>query len=506
MARRHAPVLALGLALALTLTACGSGSDTAASGGEQELPSITLGAVTEPTAVPDPLVDGSLAGYSYYYNVFDSLTRLDASGELQPLLATEWTSSEDLTEWTFTLRDDVTFSNGAPLTAQDVAFSYTTILENPASDPYTYMRPLESVEVVDETTVLFRLNTPFSPFPSITTSVSIVPEDVYTELGSEGFADAPIGSGPYTFASRTPGVEYVIERNPDYWGESAPFEQVTFQTIADADARLNGVLSSSLDVALIAPNQVDSLTGAATLANTESNGVTFLGANSTSGPLADVRVREAIELAIDKDALVTGVLSGRAAVATQMIAPPVAGFDPSIEASETDVDRAEELLAEAGYAGEPITLSYAIGGRIPLSEEIVQAVQGMLADVGVTVTLEGMDQSTFSSRVYDKKDIGGLYLNTYAPSQMDGDPVVEDFFAGGYNDYAMSPESAALVQATREVAGEERIAAYGDLMTFNIDNRQMIPLYVPETNYATTDGLAWAPRADGLFLFGALEK
>jgi peptide/nickel transport system substrate-binding protein len=505
MARRRVPALALGLSLTLGLTACGASSDSVGTGGDQ-LPSITLGAVAEPTNVPDPLVDGSLAGYSYYYNVFDSLTRLDADGELQPLLATEWSASEDLTQWTFTLREDVTFSNGDPLTAQDVAFSFQTILDNPASSAYSYMRPLESVEVVDETTVLFQLNTPFSPFPSITTSVSIVPEDVYTELGSEGFADAPIGSGPYTFASRTPGVEYVIERNPDYWGESAPFEQVTFQTIADADARINGVLSGSIDLALIAPNQVDSLEGAATLMNTTSNGVTFLGINSTQGPLADERVRRAIELAIDKNALVTGVLSDRAEVASQMIAPPVAGYASTIEPTETDVDEARALLDEAGYAGEPITLSYAIGGRIPLSEEIVQAIQGMLDAVGISVTLEGTDQSTFSSRVYEQKDLDGLYLNTYAPSQMDGDPVVEDFFAGGYNDYAMDPETAELVQRTREVAGDERVAAYAELMELNASRSQMIPLYVPETNYATADGLEWAPRADGLFLFGALAE
>ena len=511
MAVRKSAFIGLALGLSLTLAACNSAgsSDSSSStsgGGSEELPSIVLGAVTEPTNVPDPLVDGSLAGYSYYYNVFDSLTRLNASGELEPLLATEWSSNEDLTEWTFTLRDDVTFSDGVPLTAEDVAFSYQTILDNPASDPHSYMRPLESVEVADPTTVVFTLNTPFSPFPSITTSVSIVPAAVYAELGSEGFANAPIGSGPYTFVSRTPGVEYVIERNPDYWGTPAPFEKVTFQTIADADARLNGVLSGSLDVALIAPNQVDSLEGAATLMNTESNGVTFLGINSSTGPLADLKVRQALELAIDKEALVSGVLSDRASVATQMIAPPVAGFDPALEASEFDTEKASALLAESTYAGEPITISYAIGGRIPLSEDIAQAVQAMLTEAGFTVELEGMDQSTFSGRVYDKKDIAGLYLNTYAPSQMDGDPVVEDFVAHGYNDYAMNPETPALVQATREVAGDERIAAYATLMEFNSANTQMIPLYVPETNYATTDGLVWEPRADGLFLFGALGE
>lgn len=499
-------------ALGLLLSACSSGDDQSASGtgsasttGDYPT-SITLGAVTEPSNIPDPLIDGSLAGYSYYYNIFDSLTRLSADGEVEPLVATAWEPNEDFTQWTFTLRDDVTFSTGDPLTAEDVRFNFETILANPDSDPASYLRPLESVEVSDPTTVVFHLNTPFSAFPTLVTSVSLVPEDIYTELGSEGFAAAPIGSGPYEFVSHTTGVDYVIKRNENYWGsDPAPFEQVTFQTVADADARLNGVLSGSLDLALIAPNQVESVSGDTTVVSTESNGVTFFGINSTSGPLADTTVRQAIELAIDKDALVNGVLAGGGQVATQMIAPRVGGFDPSVEASAFDPEAAKELLAQAGYSGEPIKLSYAAGGRIPLSENVAQAVQAMLSDVGVTVELESMDQATFSSRVYSDKDLAGLYLNTYAPSQMDGDPVIEDFFAGGFNDYAMSPVTAEMVQKTREVSGQDRIDAYGELMRYNAENALMIPLYVPDTNYAMTPGLPWEPRSDGLFFFGTVK-
>lgn len=492
--------LATAAALAVTLAACsGSGSpDPAADGGPT---SITVAQVTEPTRTANPVIDGSLAGYSWYYAVFDSLTILSADGTIEPRLATSWESSDDLETWTFHIRDDVTFHNGDPLTAHDVAFTYGTILDTPDSSPKTYMRPLESVEAIDDATVVFHLNTPFSPFPSVTTSVSIVPEKVWEQLGSEGFAAAPVGSGPYRFVSRTVGVDYVVERNDDYWGEPATYDTVTFQTVADEDARLNGVLSNSLNVALIAPNQVDAVAGAADVVSAESNGVTFLGMNDTTGPLADERVRRAIELAIDKTSLVDDVLAGHAQVATQMIAPKVAGFDDTIEESAFDVSGAKSLLAEAGYRGEPITLSYASAGRIPLSEELVQAIQQMLQTAGMNIQLEGMDQATLSDRIYSAKDLTGLYLNTYAPSQMDGDPVIDDMFAGGYNDYTMSPETKVLVERTREVAGDERVSAYGELMRYNAAHAQLIPLYVPETNYAVSVGLGFEPRADGLFVF-----
>lgn len=494
---------ALSVALAVTLSACGGSGGDSSSG--SEVTSIVMGHVGEPTLIPDPIVDGSLVGVSYYYNTFDSLTRLDPDGKIVPWLATEWTSNEDFTEWTFEIRDDVKFHNGDPLTAEDVAYTYETIMATPDSQPRTYLAPLGRTEATGPTTVVFHLKEPFSTFPSLATGASIVPKKVHQELGSEGFAEAPVGSGPYKFVSRTRGVDYVIERNDDYWGEKAPYERVTYQLVTDEDGRLNGVVSGSLNVALIAPNQVDSLEGQGSVdvKSLPSNGVTYLGINSTKGPLADQRVRQAIELAVDKEALTKTVLSGRAEVATQMIAPSVGGYDSSMEPSSYDTDKAKALLAEAGYKGEPIVLEYAEGGRIPLSGEVVQTLQDMLGKVGIKVVLKGMDQATLSEKIYASKTMKGLYLNGYAPAQMDGDPVVETMFAGDFNDYAMRDETKKMVQETRRVAGEERIKVYGELMRYNAEHALLIPLYVPENSYVATKGLDWEPRLDGLFYYGA---
>lgn len=497
--RLTAGLLSASLSIILSVSACSGGASTTTT----SVDSVTIGQVAEPTSVPDPIIDGSLAGYSYYYNLFDSLTRLDPDGKIVPWLATEWSSNKDFTEWTFELRDDVTFSNGDPLTADDVEFTFDTILNTPDSDPLTYLAPLKGVEATDPTTVVFELKEPFSSFPSLVTAAAIVPEKVYTELGSDGFAKAPVGSGQYEFVSWTPGVDYVLERNQDYWGEPAPYDRLTFQTVADEDARLNGVVSGSLNVALVAPNQVDSLQGGTVdVENVPSNGVTFLGMNSTSGPLGDELVRKAIELAIDKEALTSSVLDGRASVAHEAIAPGVGGYDPSVEPSAYDPEQARELLEEAGYDGEPIPFEYATDGRIPLSGEIAQAIQGMLDEVGVKVDLQGMDQATLSDRIYGTENMKGIYLNTYAPSQMDGDPVIEDFFAGGSNDYAELPETAKLVDETRRVSGQERIDVYGELMRYNAEHALIIPLYVPDTSFISTSGMDWEARTDGLFYFG----
>jgi len=493
---RATPFIALTtLALSIAaLTGC-SGAGSAAADRD-----IVIGQVAEPEGAPDPIMDGSLAGYNYYYNVFDQLTKLDADGAIEPSLATEWTPSEDLTTWTYTLRDDAVFSNGDPVTAGDVAFTYDTILASPDSDNLGYMGVLEAVEAPDDTTVVFTLNAPFSPWPSITTAVSIVPESVYTELGSEGFAAAPVGSGPFRFVSYTRGVEYVIERNPDYWGEEPEVETVTFQTVGDADARLNGVSSGSLDIALLSPNQVDSAGGSGVeVASRTSNGVTFLGINSTTGPLADARVRQAIRLAIDSQALVDGVLSGRAVANDQIVAPDVAGH-ADLEPSEYDPGAAEALLAEAGYSGETIPLQYATEGRIPLSSEIAQAIGGYLEAVGLSVELKGTDQASLSNIIYGTVSVEGLYLNTWAPSTMDGDMPATNLFAGGQNDYAKSPETAALVEEQRTVTGDERDAVFARLAQTNLDQAYIVPLFTPDADYALAPGLEWTPRADGEYV------
>ncbi|MCC2323045.1 ABC transporter substrate-binding protein [Cellulomonas xiejunii] len=503
MRTTRATLAGLAVGAALALTACGttttSSANSSASGA-----SIVVAQVTEPDTIPDPVVDGSLAGYNYYYNVFDRLVMLDADGALQPQLATGWESNEDFTRWTFTVRDDVTFHDGSALTAADVAFTYQQILESPESQLLEYMQVLESVSASEDgSAVVFDLNAPFSPWPSITTAVSIVPQAVYEDLGSEAFAESPVGSGPFSFVSRTRGVEYVVERYDDYWGGAPEVERITFQTVADEDARLNGVLSGSIDVALVSPSQVAGVEGdsAIDLESLISNGVTFLGVNTQAGALQDPLVRKAIVHAIDRESIVENVLAGSGSATSQIVAESVTGFAPSVGVAEYDPDLARSLLTEAGYAGEPIAFEYATDGRIPLSTEVAQAIQGFLQDVGINVTMTGMDQASLSGRIYGTMDMKGLFLNTWAPSTMDGDMPATNMFAGGANDYTKSAETATLVATQRTVSGEERVAVFAELAALNIDQGLLIPLYSPQTVYAIDPALGWTPRVDGLYAF-----
>ncbi|MFE3101493.1 ABC transporter substrate-binding protein [Nocardia tengchongensis] len=483
------------VAASMALTGCAPAGSSGASGN-----AIVVGAVAEPEHVPDPIVDGSLAGYNYYFAAFDQLARFDDDGKITPLLATSWEPNADFTKWTFTIRDNAKFHNGEAVKPSDIAFTYNTIKATPSGDPASYMEMFESAAVGPQNTVVFTLNAPYSAWPTIVTGVSIVPESVYTKLGSAGFAAAPVGSGPFEFDHYTRGVEYVVKRNPNYWGAAPAVEKVTFKTVADADARLNGVQSGSLDVALIAPNQVSALGGSSnvTVKSKVSNGVTFLGMNSSGGPLANEKVRAAIAVAIDRESIVKNVLAGKATVDNQLIAANVGGYDPAYPRATYDPAKAKQLVAESGYTGQEIPFQYATNGRIPLSSEIAQAIQGDLAKVGIKVTLQGTDQGSFSQIIYGTKTAKGLYLNTYAPSTLDGDAPVSSMFGGQQNDYAMLPATAALVAKTRTVSGPARINAYRELFQFNDARALLVGLYTPDTNYAVNPKLNWTPRADGM--------
>lgn len=505
--RTALPALSLGLASTLLLSACAGGfessSDTSASAGTTG-GKIVVALPTDPTSM-DPVMTGSLVVLSVFFNTFDQLTKITADGSLEPKLATEWTPSADMTSWDFTLREGVTFTNGEDLTADDVAFSYNKILDDPASENFGYLSSVKSVEKVDDYTVRFTMNAPFSAFPRNTSLISIVPDQAYAAMGPEAFAAAPVGSGPFKFEKIQRGVAYDLVRNEDYWGDQAKLDAVSLVPVASDESRVNGVLSGSLDLAQISPAQVESVSGsgAANVQSELSNGVVFLGVNSTSGVLADEKVRRAVGLAIDKKAIVDTVLSGLGDPATQMLAPSVEGFVSEIDDGGYNPDEAKKLLAEAGYDGETIDFEYALDGRIPLSGEIAQAIQGYLTSAGINVNLVGADQASHTLKIRNRQ-LTGIYLNTWAPSTVDGDLPLTDFYEeAGNNNYAQDQKTAELAVQQRGVEGGERLEVFEELLTYSNEQGYFIPLYVPANNFAVDKDLDWVQRADGLYDFSA---
>ena len=351
------------------------------------------------------------------HQIYEPLLLRDHAGELEGALATSWEpSEEDPNVWTFQLREGVTFHDGAAFTAEDVKFS----IERAQSENSGYKELLNSiveVRIVDDTTVEFVTDGPNPILPSNLTNLMILDKgwaeanDVvgvqnYNEGESTYATQFANGTGPYVLESREPDVRTVLTANEDYWGaDEFPLDvtRIEFTPIQNAATRVAALLSGEVDFIQDVPVQdlarVEGTDGL-TLKTAPQNRVIFLGLNSGAAdieaddvdganPLADVRVRRAMNMAIDRDAIQQVVMRGQSEPAGVISPPFVNGWTAELDGmSSTDMEGARALLEEAGYAdGFTIRLDCP-NDRYINDEAICQAVVGMLGRIGITVNLD----------------------------------------------------------------------------------------------------------------------
>jgi peptide/nickel transport system substrate-binding protein len=503
---RTITALAVLAAATLLTTACSTPSSEPAAASGTTGGEIVVGQTADVNSL-DPIIDNSLQGINAYDTLYDQLTEVLRDGSVGPRIATEWTSNDDATVWDFTLRDDILFHDGTPLTADDVIFTFEQVKTNPASRNTRYLANLTSMEVLEGNVLRFNLDTPFANWPRQMTLLSIVPKAAYEAAGgSEGFARNPVGSGPYTFVSYTSGVELVVQKNPDYWGDPATLDKITFVPVTTDEARVSGVQSGSLDLALIPPSQVSALDGSGIVdvRSVGSNQTMYLGFNSSEGPTGDPLIREAISLAVDRQAIVDTILGGLGDPANQMSSPANFGFDDGRDPLEYDPVKAADLLDQAGYAGEPIKLQYALDGWIPLGSQVAQAVGGFLEEAGMTVEMEGVDAASFtlmsSQRAYQ-----GVYFSAYGPSYLDAQIILGSGIGPLAIRYYDSPQIDELYNLQISSSDEAARAGYiADIWDVIQENTFFAPLYNPTFSYAVNPNLNWEPISNGsLFFEGA---
>lgn len=478
------------------LAGCAGG---AAAGGDVDTSTITVAQPADLTTI-DPVIDNGLFSTNVFHALYDQLTVVEGDGSLSPRLATEWIGSEDAKSWTFTLRDDATFHNGEPITAEDVIFSFQAVKDNPKSLNRIYTNNIASMESAAENEVTFTLTNPDATFPRFVYYISIVPEAVYTELGADGFAAAPVGSGPYQYVSWTPGVSVVLKSNPDYWGGEPAIENVIVEPVADAEARLNGLLSGDIDLTALAPAQLSAAQSAAGYRVEEraSNQLVYLGANESNEFLADEDFREAISLAVDRETIISTVYDDLAVPANaSSVAPDVAGHDADGAETSYDPEAAAELVEASGYDGTPIPFEYATDGSVPMSNELAQAVAGQLEAVGIITELSGTDTASFNIS-WTSKQLKGLYLQQFSPSMMDAATTMNYLYGPTGQALFSDPDVDALIaQAASTVDEAARMDVIGELWELNSQRHHLVNLQYSTAIYGVNDAIDWEPRADG---------
>lgn len=335
--------------------------------------------------------------------MFEPLVRF-APGtlEIEPWLAESWEGSEDGLDWTFTLRQGVTFHDGTPFNAEAVKFSFDRQMDE--NSPYYTMGQwtttvdlsiIDSVTVEGDNVISFHLTGPYSKFLSrMTGGLDWIVSPAAVEQFGEAFLENPVGTGPYVFDRWEKGQQVVLRRNETYWNGTPGLDEIYFRAIPEEGARLAALMADQVNMSLdIGPETVDLLraSDAHAVATGPTGAIWFLAMNVEFEPFKDLKVRQAVNHAIDKRAIVEDVLRGTVEIAHGPLASAFAEYNPKVEEYFSfDPEKAKQLLQEAGWvADREVVFRCSIGGSgMLLPEEMATVIQDNLRAVGMQTRLE----------------------------------------------------------------------------------------------------------------------
>ena len=424
--------LALLLPLALVL---GGGAATAQPAG-----TLVVGVVAEPVNLDPAQVTDFNSNRVGRRIVEPLLTFAEESTQLVPNLAESWTISPDGLQYTFKLRKGVKFHDGTPFNAAAVKFSIERQInpEHPASKigkyPFAnyFFGNVKAIEAMDEGTVRFVLKEPRASFLVVmaAAAASMVSPAAMMKAGVD-FASAPVGTGPFRYTSWTKGQAVVLEKFPDYWKGAPKIERVVYRPIVEDQARLTELLTGTLDLIVGVPAdfvaQLESSPKVNLLKQVGAH-VWYLGINNTKKPLDDKRVRQALNYAVNKEAIIRDVLKGTGAISRGPVLPGTWGADPSLAAYPYDPARAKKLLADAGYPNGFSTTMWVPESGSGMQSPVAMAIvmQSNLRAVGVNVTLQTMEWGAYIAKLRTREQ--ELFALSWAAGSEDPDMVMYPLF------------------------------------------------------------------------------
>ncbi len=449
----------------------------------------------------DPTVHREGPTYNITINVFDSLLRRTADGDIVPALAKSYERETD-TSWVFHLHEDVQFHNGEKLTAEAVKFTVDRIF-NPdlKSTRATDLDWIETVEVIDEHTVRIEANKVFALADHYFSELQIVPPEYVKEVGDKEFNLNPVGTGPFEFARWDQGNRVVLKRNEDYWDGPSEVSGVTFRFISSAASRMATLLGGDADLVADVPvtaiNQIERRSNTKLGVATGSR-VIFVGLDSTQDtPLQNVKVRQALNYAVDKDAIIENLLHGLAEETVTLLTEKDLGFNSDVQPYPYDPEKAEELLEEAGYSdGFEIEMA-TLSGRYINDKQVAQAIAGYLGDVGVDVKLNVLEFGAFNDKLFSKQ-IDPMFLVGWGNPVFDASYVF-DFIVrtDGLIRTIQNEKIDGLLKKGRTTTDQDkRIAAYQEAVELVNEEAPAIFLYKQPVLYGMSARLNWTPRSD----------
>jgi peptide/nickel transport system substrate-binding protein len=464
-----------------------------------------------------------------HIHVYEPLVFQDRFLKPLPGLAESWKRLDE-TQWEFTLRAGVKFHDGSDFTARDVAFSIKRAQGITGPRTYRhYLKDILKVEPIDDLHIRIITSVPSPLLPINLTTLGMVSARAATGAGSEDFKSgkAAIGTGPYRWASWTPGQRVVLERNDAYWGAKEPWAKVIFRTVSNDGARVAGLLSGDDDV-------IDAVSGsfAARLQNQTkiklvSDTSIFLlyltldqfrdnspfvtdidGKPMARNPLKDAQVREAISLALNRTGIADRIMDGTATPAGQIAPEGFAGYDPALTQITYDPQRARQMLHDAGWPnGFQLTL-HCLNDRYAGDSQTCQAVASMLTAIGIKSKVEALPASIFFRRANGKGEPEfSAAMSIFGSSS--GDPIqsliaiVESFNMEknhGVNNrgrYSKPQVDRLIEQAQKTFDEEKREELVRQATALAVSEGGLIPIYFLKSNWGVSAKLQLSPRGDG---------
>lgn len=459
--------------------------------------------VNEPSSL-DPQVQWNPDSYYVYRNIFDNLVTRDDKGAIIPQVATAWKQVSD-TEIEFDLRSDIAFHDGSKLTADDVVYSVKRITDPKFASPQLgQFDKITDAVALSPTKVKLVTAGPYPALLAQLVKLSIVPKAIVEAVGKDAFNLKPVGSGPYKFESWQRGVNVQLTRNDAYWGTKAPFPTVIFRAVPDAATRLANLQAGASDlVVTLDADQAGQLKvspkAQALIGLTER--VAYVRLNTTKPPFDNPKLRLAAAYAIDKQAMIDGLLGGYDKQVPELLTPAIFGWVDGIKAPEHDLAKAKALIAEAGPAAKAeIDLSTA-----PVFDQrIVQAIQQMLVDAGFNVKIAMSDMATYLKRAQAGPETTSLLsFGRWSCACQDADGVLFPLLhkSSGWSAYRNPKMDALLEEARATLDTNKRLAAYKQVHEIVAADVPVVPLYQAVVIYGAAKNLTFQPTPnESMFL------
>lgn len=418
------------IAVAMAGTACSAGAGTTGLGkGSTAVDNISIGLAAEPASLDFTRTDGVAIPEALLYNVYETLVKVDESGELVPSLATSWEISKDRRTYTFELVDNAVFSNGEPFTAEDAKFSIERVQTDWTVSLKAAMDVVDSVEVVSPTRLRVVLKQPSNQWLyRMTTRVGAM----FSRTGVDDLANEPVGTGPFELENWTRGDSIVLVRNEDYWGEEPFFARVALKYFKDSTALNNALLSGTINVnyAVQSPESLVQFERDDEFKVVEgtTNQEVVLSFNNAEGPMSELKNRQAVRYAIDHQALLDTCWAGRGTLIGSMVPPTDPWYEDLTDLYPYDPERAKQLVEETGVGDTTLRLRLP---TLPYAVSCGTVVQSMLQQVGFSVKLEQLEfPAAWLTTVFTNHDFDMSIIGHTEPRDLGtvfGDP---DYYTG----------------------------------------------------------------------------